>query len=161
MTESKYNRYKHTTFQSEVLDKIIFNPITGCNEFNGPKNESGYGRIAFKGKKIYIHREIYKKFKGEIPNNMVVRHFVCDNPPCCTVGHLELGTNQDNIKDKIIKGRQSTGTKIPQAKLNEEKVLEIRKLNAEGMKQKDIAKLYGIDNSQVSRVVNRIDWKWL
>ena len=161
MTESKFNRYKHATFQSEVLDKIIFNPTTGCNEFSGPKNEHGYGRISFKGKKVYIHREIFKKFKGEIPKGKVVRHLVCDNPPCCTIEHLELGDQADNCMDKFVKGRQAKGTMVPQAKLNEEKVLEIRKLHAEGMKQKDIAKLYDVDNSCISRVVNKIDWGWL
>lgn len=160
MTESKYNRYKHTTFQSEILNKIIINSEKGCHEFSGPLNENGYGRISFKGKKIYVHRAVYEHFNGPIPNGLIIRH-KCDNPKCCNVEHLELGNQYDNCMDKVKRNRQAKGNKIPQSKLNEEKVLKMRKLHAEGITQKKLAEMYGVDSSQISRVVNRIDWKWL
>ena len=37
---------------------------------------------------------------GEIPKGMVIRH-KCDNPNCCNIEHLEIGTQKDNIEDMI------------------------------------------------------------
>ena len=39
----------------------------------------------------------------------------CDNPPCCNVRHLFIGTRHDNVQDMILKGRsaQSKRTRCP------------------------------------------------
>ena len=154
------NRYKHRTLESELFSKITADEKTGCHIFNGPVNDNGYGRFQFRGQKIYAHRKSYELAKGEIPVGYVIRH-MCHNPLCCNPFHLEIGTQTENCNDTFVANRQAKGTKIPQSKLNETKVLEIRKLYAEGMKQKKLAKMYGIDRSQISRVVNRKDWRWL
>jgi hypothetical protein len=39
-----------------------------------------------------------------LTNSLHVLHR-CDNPKCCNPSHLFLGTNQDNIDDKVAKGR--------------------------------------------------------
>jgi hypothetical protein len=39
---------------------------------------------------------------------MIICHH-CDNPPCCDIDHLFLGTNADNMADKIAKGRHRNG----------------------------------------------------
>ena len=159
MTDSKYNRYKHTTFQTQVFDKFV-ETKNGCHEFTGALNTNGYGRINFKNKKIYIHRAVYEHFNGSIPKGMVVRH-KCNNPKCGNIDHLELGTHADNVQDKVNAGRQLKGTKIVQSKLTEEKVLKIRKLYAKGMSQYKLAKMYGVNPSSISYVVNKKTWGWL
>ena len=148
----------------ELLNKKIV-LSNDCWTINTHKNGNGYRRFEIKidGKRVkhYLHIESYKIYKGEIPQGLYVRHVVCNNPSCFNPEHLEVGTQKDNMQDAVKADRQAKGTKIPQAKLNEEKVLEIRKLYSEGMKQKKLAKMYGVDPAQISRVVNRIDWKWL
>jgi hypothetical protein len=57
---------------------------------------------------------------GEIPKGMVIRH-KCDNPACCNIEHLEIGTPLDNVNDMIERGRKAIniirGTQNGQSKL--------------------------------------------
>ena len=151
-----------------VMQDVIKNKIVlpnGCWTVNKYENGNGYKRfevkIDRKRVKHYLHIESYKIYKGEIPQGLYVRHVVCNNPSCFNPEHLEVGTQKDNMQDAVKADRQAKGTKIPQSKLNEEKVLEIRKLYSEGMTQTNLAEMYGVHQSQIHRVVKRIDWKWL
>lgn len=80
----------------------------GCLEFTGFLNSKGYGRINGEiggtNKQWFAHRAAWMLAHGPIPDGMVVCHH-CDNPPCCNVEHLFLGTPTDNIRDMIAKGR--------------------------------------------------------
>jgi hypothetical protein len=44
----------------------------------------------------------------DIPDGLFVLHR-CDNPFCCNVDHLFVGSRQKNNTDKAIKGRGATG----------------------------------------------------
>jgi len=77
---------------------------TGCWEFQGYKDEKGYGKIRV-GKRIRrAHRYSYELAKGPIPKGMYVCH-KCDNPSCCNPDHLFLGTPKGNTQDMIRKDR--------------------------------------------------------
>ena len=61
------------------------------------------------------HRIAWIIANGQIPHDgsahgICVCHR-CDNPPCCNVAHLFLGTNAENHRDKENKGRQAKGEK--------------------------------------------------
>ena len=146
-----------------VLEEKIVLP-NGCWTINKFNNGNGYRRyekrINGKRVKFYLHIESYKMHKGEIPQGLYVRH-LCNNPGCFNPEHLDIGTQKDNMQDAVKAGRQAKGTKIPQSKLNEKKVLEIRKLYSEGMSQKELAKMYGVNSSSISYVVNKKTWGWL
>jgi hypothetical protein len=55
---------------------------------------------------VLAHRWAYEQATGLVlPAGVVVRHLVCDNPPCVNVAHLAEGTQRDNVRDAIERGR--------------------------------------------------------
>ena len=136
-----------------------------CWPWLGPKDRDGYGRLTYQGRRMHsAHRLSWKLANGPIPKGMCVCHR-CDNPPCCNPAHLWLGTNQDNMDDKVSKGRHSyrshVGVENPNSKLTEDEVLDIRAARAFGAAQKDIAKAYNLEVSVISRITTRASWKHL
>lgn len=84
---------------------------SGCWEYVKSRNPAGYG-VAWDGKKTRLaHRLAWLLWTGEEPE--VVRHSVCDNPPCCNPFHLRGGTHADNVGDKVSKGRHTRGPTHP------------------------------------------------
>lgn len=51
-----------------------------------------------------MSRYMWTLIHEEIPAGQVVRH-KCDNPFCINTDHLELGTQKENIRDMIERGR--------------------------------------------------------
>ena len=79
---------------------------TPCREWQGSKNEKGYGhrnRKQFKTR--YVHRQIMAMVHGEdaIEGKNVMHR--CDNPSCFRFDHLVIGTALDNTMDMVNKGR--------------------------------------------------------
>jgi HNH endonuclease len=89
---------------------------------------------------------------GPIPEGLQVLHR-CDVRNCIEPTHLFLGTNADNMADKVAKGRQShpQGENHGGVKLTEAQVREIR-APPFSMSQRAIAALYGVDKSVISRI---------
>lgn len=72
------------------------------------KNPQGYGSQWHEGKRRYTHRVAYVKHHGLAHadiDGLHVRH-TCDTPSCVNPDHLLIGTNQDNMDDKVARGRQ-------------------------------------------------------
>lgn len=87
--------------------KYLINEHTDCWEWTRATNNIGYGMFRVrKGIMRTAHRVSYELHKGDIPPGMCVCH-TCDNPKCVNPDHLWLGTVQDNMDDKISKGRLS------------------------------------------------------
>ena len=114
------------------------------------------------GKTMKAHRVSFEIHYGPIPNGMAVLH-ACDNTSCVNPIHLFLGTQADNVKDMVAKGRARTtpryGEDNPMARLTWEKVRQIRTLAATGLKQSRIAKKFGASPMAISRVVRNLSWK--
>jgi hypothetical protein len=82
-----------------------------CKLFSGSKDTSGYGKLwdAARKRTVGAHRIAYERHYGvTLSSDQHVLH-KCDNPPCIEVTHLFLGSNADNILDKVSKGRQAKG----------------------------------------------------
>ena len=130
-----------------------------CWLWQKSKTKQGYGQTTYKKKRMYTHRVSWTIHNGEIPDGAQVLH-KCDTPPCVNPDHLFLGTNRDNVDDKIAKGRVPLGEQASGSKLTQKQVLEIRKLHAEGLlSQGQLGRNYGVSDVTINNIVHRRQWK--
>lgn len=106
----------------------------------------GYGVFNHKGKRQKAHRAAYELFVGPLDDRFVCHR--CDNPKCVNPKHLFLGTPQDNMDDKVSKGRAKGYQKIPKATQN-----TIVDLRVSGLSQQQIADQIGISQVRVSQIL--------
>jgi hypothetical protein len=85
-----------------------------CWPFDGPTLEYGHGRYDSPAGGT-AHRMAWALAHGELPPaDMVVRH-ACDNPPCCNPAHLILGTQAENHRDMVVRGRAGYSDQVCKA----------------------------------------------
>lgn len=157
---SKEEYYSHTKKRLFLKRKIN----DECWEWTGVRNNKGYGFISWgqrdKKRKYVVSRIAYTIWKGEIPEGMMVCHS-CDNSACFNPDHLWLGTQFDNMQDCVKKGRgvDNSGSKCGMSKLDEEQVLEIRRLRIEGQTLKMIADKFCVTDANISSICKRHTWR--
>ena len=140
--------------------KVTITDLFECWIWNASTDHCGYGMFTVDGKRKRTHRIAYEFSYGKIPEGKLVCHH-CDTPACVNPLHLWLGTQQDNMTDMVSKKRQSAlkGENNGRSKLTETKVLAIRALHTQGMRQIDIAKQFDVAPSCIWRIVSRKQWK--
>lgn len=140
--------------------KTVENTETGCWEYQGEIVHNGYGRIWSDGRNVKVHRLSFLKFKGGIPDNLMVCHH-CDVRNCWNPDHLFLGSAKDNSDDKVSKGRAVAlrCEDAPSAKLSKEQVAQIRRLQAFGkVNARQIAVSFGVSPGAIHHVLNGSTW---
>jgi DNA-binding transcriptional regulator YiaG len=117
----------------------------------------GYGNFHGYGQR-YAHRVAWAMAES-LPAGMQVCHH-CDNPGCVRRDHLFLGTHQDNVNDKVTKGRQARGCRARSAILNPATANAIREEYASGnVSQNDLAEKYGVSRPTISAVTTGRLWR--
>ena len=127
----------------EIVDRCTLDPETGC--WNHPN--------------VFARRwprRLWVALNGPLTSDLQVCH-TCDNPGCCNPDHLWIGTITENTADRDQKGRQAKGSGCGQAKLTEEKVLEIRRLYGP-MNQYELAAEFGVTQANIGYILQRRTW---
>jgi len=141
-------------------DKVDKKSENDCWEFMSHRDKDGYGIFTIRHKNIKAHRFSYILAYGKIPEGLLIRHFVCDNPCCVNPNHLLTGTNADNSRDCISKNRHVKGEDVNTCKLTEKDVLKIRQLYAErDISVKDLSNMFGVDRHQILNAATGRSWK--
>lgn len=86
----------NTIWQSECL--IWIGAISG----------DGYGAISALGQFKYAHRYAWEREHGEIPEGMLVDHYICYKHECVNVKHLRLATHSENLQNRRGKAANNT-----------------------------------------------------
>lgn len=149
-----------------------------CWEWGRGRIPKGYGMFYIGGKpyaRRSSHRMAWELTHGEIPEGMFVCHR-CDNPPCCNPAHLFLGTPQENVLDRLSKGRcnyatgarhgtatrperVARGERSGGAKLKDWQIPYIRTLLAAGVFQIHVALAYGVTDPTISNIATGTTWR--
>lgn len=138
-----------------------------CWYWIGARNDSGYGVIGRGSRKQGIskaHRIAYELFYfTKLEKDKCVCH-TCDNPACVNPRHLFIGTQADNVADMIAKGRNvlppiRRGNKSNLARLNDKKIMQIRKLANGGSSSRKIAKQFEVSKTTILQIVKRKSWR--
>lgn len=113
-----------------------------------------------KYKVMYLHRIVAIAFIENPLNLQQVNHIDGDKLNNCA-SNLEWLSASDNCRHAIEEKLYVTakGESAGNAVLTEADVLEIRRLAAAGVMQKDIAKNYSVKRQAITKIVNRQRWK--
>jgi len=125
----------------ERLEEKLVPSASGCLEWIGYLNNGGYGVIKNCGKNVKVHRVAWELHSGITPTLDVLHH--CDNRICCNTEHLYLGTDADNIRDKVDRGRQYY-------KVDKTMVIFMNQLRGEGLSMAQIGECLGVHRASVS-----------
>jgi len=137
-------------FWSKVLKK---EGPDACWLWTGVLNgKTGYGMIydADVGDKMLAHRAAWKLSYGSYPDG-VVRH-ICDNNACVRIDHLVEGTQAENMRDKVARGRAKN--QFGAHPLTFVGAEEIRAIYRGGqVSQEELARLYKVHQTNISRII--------
>ena len=137
-----------------------------CWDWKCCTNKKGYGIVRINKKNWLTHRLAYFLNYKIDPIDKLVCHS-CDNPKCVNQKHLWIGTNKENMHDKITKGRSGyekrktlRGEENGYSKLTSVQILEIRNLyQTTKTSYRKLSKFFNVGTSHISRIVKKQVWK--
>ena len=136
------------------------NPVSSheCWEWIGFKDGNGYGRYG----RILAHRIAYELTLGEIPRGMAVCH-KCDNPGCVNPDHLWIGTQADNVRDMLAKGRDRRGPPRRGETSNKAKLTsnQVREILQSTETLRTLADRYGVSGTAIHYIRHKRNWRHL
>ena len=154
-------KWERTTFKP-IADRLWRRTLKTetCWLWRGATGHFGHGQIMADRnveptrRILTAHRVSWELANGPIPDGLCVLH-KCDVPRCVRPDHLFLGTKRDNMADAAAKGRSARGSRLPQTKLTEDAVREIRASNET---QTALAKRYGVSQAAISMARTGAHW---
>ena len=135
---------------------------SSCWLWSGGTDKDGYGlfQISQPRRTVRAHRFSYCEANNlnirSLPRSTIIRH-TCDNPKCARPDHLEAGTTQDNVEDKMQRGRFKKTR--PNAVLAPTDIPAIRARLLAGERHGKIAHDYGVVRATISQIARGQNWK--
>jgi len=138
--------------------KIKFSLPDRCWLWQAGTNRDGYGSFYSTGY-IGAHRFAYELWVGPL-GDLHALH-TCDVRSCVNPTHIFKGTNLDNIRDKVEKGRsyRPIGELSCSSVVTENIVRSIRSQHSAGYSQLEISIRHRVTPMLVHRIVRFKTWK--
>jgi hypothetical protein len=163
-----HHRYEGATMPSKsttypwFLEAIRNHNSDECLEWPFYRNTAGYG-IVYLGNEAQkwerVHRLAFKITYGHWPTPQG-RH-TCDNRACFNPRHVVEGTQADNSRDMVERGRQTPmirpGESNPFAKLTDDAVRQIRR-DYESLGCIKLAAKFGVAETTIRSVIKGTSW---
>ena len=125
----------------ENLEKLFMSHVLktdSCWAWTGLRSgEDKRARLEYKHRSYVASRVAwFLKFGRFPPQNLFVCHH-CDNPGCVNTEHLFLGTQKDNIRDAMAKGRYNREAQKRGSAISRKKRLSIKRCKRGHLYSKD------------------------
>lgn len=141
--------------------KVKYGDDDACWPWLGKLGTDGYGKFWVSGTSKHASRVAWELTNGPVPTETPLVLHRCDNPPCCNPAHLFLGTQEENSRDMVQKGRSTSGERHPSARLTAADVVTMRAARRAGATLRELAAAYGVSDTHVSAVCRRVLWQHL
>ncbi len=137
-------RYKPKSVVEYVVEDRGY--ATPCWIWQRGFSDTGYGTPPANTRQPNAHRCFYERYIGPIPEGLELDH-LCRVRACVNPKHLEPVTHAENV-------RRGAGCKLSRAV-----VVEIKRLyRTEPCLQSDLARMFGVDRTVISRVLSGKAW---
>lgn len=138
--------------------------VTPCWEwlagrFVEKSGKPSYGVVTHEKKSKLVHRVAWFLHHGKWPAKGKQLLHACNNQICCNLDHLREGTNKQNMRDRQDAGRQTRGSAVHTAKLDETIVSEILVELKNGCTVRSIAERTGVKRQTISHIKAGRRWK--
>jgi hypothetical protein len=118
-----------------------------------------YERSKSKPKRFRISRLILTVFRGNPPSTRHEASHLDGNKANNSLENLAWETRQENEDRKEIHGTRSRGETSGTAKLDENKIREIRIRRTAGEKLEDLAREFNVTGANISSIARRKTWQ--
>ena len=120
------------------------------------KDGTGYGKLKYGGKISPVNRLVCQAVYGDPEDDSLQAAHNCGERACINYKHLRWATQGENELDKYLHDRMMHSEGHARAVLTNDQIKEIRRLYKEKQfSQKEIGRMFGIDQSHVSQITRR------
>lgn len=160
MKDSSARKWRGETRAERFYSKCRPHP-SGCLIHDGWIDKDGYPMVSLKlTGKHYGRRSSHVALAlvgVEVPAGAQVNHH-CDNRQCVNTEHLFIGSQGDNVRDMVAKGRHAFGEQHTISKLTDDAVMDIRENCRQRGEPKMFAKKYNVSISAIYAVRCAQNW---
>lgn len=154
-----------STAQTEYLKELFMKQVnqgteTECWDWTGATQYFGHGQFQHSLCKqlgiLKTHRlsmYFFKNAEFMEKEDLCVLHS-CDRPQCVNPAHLRMGTDKENVGDRVERERSAdvNGSANPNAKFNDDQIKEIIELRKQAKTYPEIAARYGCSRRTIEQI---------